>query len=109
MGRLNLLTLVAFSAYLINGVLAYNCPSDYPFPSCPRPNVTSDEETDTVCCYTTDSGYHCCDESLAIWAIVVIVIACLLAVALICGICACCCGFCACMGNYCQRSNYQSV
>ncbi|XP_077993344.1 uncharacterized protein LOC144447295 [Glandiceps talaboti] len=94
----------------VYSVQAGNCDFDGFEPySCPRPN-TSDTESDSLCCIVNNQP-SCCDEVLAAWAIALIVLAALLFIAIIVGVCACCCGFCACIANCCRPStyHYQSV
>ncbi|XP_070535587.1 uncharacterized protein [Ptychodera flava] len=88
-----------------------DCPAEYGFSKCPRPLI--DDPSDTICCIVYDNGqkqYGCCDETLAVWAIVLIVVAILVVIGIAICICACCCGFCACLANCCRgSSHYQTV
>ncbi|XP_070566209.1 uncharacterized protein [Ptychodera flava] len=43
---------------LVKGVLSESCSKEYPFPSCPRPDI--DEEEATECCHGPEDGYTCC-------------------------------------------------
>ncbi|XP_071825226.1 uncharacterized protein [Apostichopus japonicus] len=87
------LGLVLMATFFTQGVTAYDCPYDYPFPSCPRPLL--DNSDDTVCCVVEDDKYTCCNEAvLAFWVVVVICAVLLLVImamsVLVCCICPCC-------------------
>ncbi|PIK49964.1 hypothetical protein BSL78_13171 [Apostichopus japonicus] len=56
------LGLVLMATFFTQGVTAYDCPYDYPFPSCPRPLL--DNSDDTVCCVVEDDKYTCCNEAV---------------------------------------------
>ncbi|XP_077862324.1 uncharacterized protein LOC144343788 [Saccoglossus kowalevskii] len=65
MGFANILSLglIVTVLYMASDVLTLDCPENYPFPSCPRPNVTTDTDKDTMCCETEEAGFHCCQPS----------------------------------------------
>lgn len=79
--------------HFIKGTTGYDCPGDFPFSSCPRPFI--DSQDDTVCCRSDDGIYTCCNGAvLALWAIIVICMVLLVIVVIfsviLCCICPCC-------------------
>ncbi|KAJ8036695.1 hypothetical protein HOLleu_20745 [Holothuria leucospilota] len=82
-------TLLSF----FKGVSANDCPSEFPFNSCPRPLF--DTPDDVLCCIIDYDDYACCSQSiLTLWWVIVLC-CCLLLVVLIltvvlCCICPCC-------------------
>ncbi|XP_070536118.1 uncharacterized protein [Ptychodera flava] len=102
---------LALALLYVPAVSAVDCPSDWPFPSCPRTNST-DTEDHTVCCIVYDNQKSCCTEDyVTTWLIVLVT---LLAVALIVFIvimALVCCGFCACVAccDSCVKSSRTST
>ncbi|XP_072019757.1 uncharacterized protein [Amphiura filiformis] len=85
---------------LLYGVFGSDCPTDWSFPACPRPDI--DEPSLDTCC-TVDGEQICCEssdvlESWPIWLIILLSIAFLVGIVLLC-----CCGCCLCLFQTCEK------
>ncbi|XP_077979354.1 uncharacterized protein LOC144434711 [Glandiceps talaboti] len=84
-------SLIMYCLSLIQGVWSQNCPSEYPFPVCPRPGL--DDHDATQCCHHPNEGYACCIPPhpnqvgqilLYVWCAVMVVALTLMSVYCIC-------------------------